>query len=106
MYDHDHAHDDGTLNEQDLFFPNRSLLQRVLILHQRGGGTETHRKRDLASDTETSAAANSVLKLIDDSHCFEFFALHFSSTEKVYLEFVVFGVFASFLIFFCVCADL
>ena len=29
------------------FFPNRSLLLRVLILVQRGGYTETHTKRDL-----------------------------------------------------------
>ena len=49
------------------YFPNRSLLLRVLIAVQRGGYTETHTKREAVSAVSRPGAAGAVLKFIEDS---------------------------------------
>ena len=50
-----------------IYFPNRSLLLRVLMEVQRGG-TETHTKREAVRVAGRPAVAVAVLKFIEDSH--------------------------------------
>ena len=50
-----------------MFFPNRSLLLRVLILHQRKKYTETHTKREAVSIASRPEVATAALKFIEDS---------------------------------------
>ena len=55
-------------SSKKLFFPNRSLLLRVLMAHQRGVSEKTHTKRAATSVATWPAAAPAVWKFVGFYH--------------------------------------
>ena len=83
-----------------LYFPNRSLLLRVLILVKRGGYTETHTKREAVSAASRPGVAGAVSFSLGFFHQSQFFVLVFGWAKNCNGKIKGFGTFSLFSLHF------